>query len=270
MVYENALNIYTDGSSFSHPRRGGMAIRFVWIDEAGDEVIEDEEIAGHEQATNNEMELTACVEALERAARHRIIHSVARVVIFTDSLYVAENVPRAKFQWSKQKWLNRNGRPIENASIWKDLVRAIQKLHKPVDFEWVKGHAKDGHNKAVDRLAKKSAKGVLNRPLKLSTVRRKQSSQVVQSGSVPMLGQTLSIRVITDTYLRPQKVFKYKYEVLVGELARRVDLICSEHLLKAGHHNEIRVNSETKNPRIVEVLREIERQPAVQSRSPPP
>ena len=259
MVYENALNIYTDGSSFSHPRRGGMALRFIWINEAGDEVAEDEELPGYESATNNEMELTACVEALERAARHHKIADVQRVVIFTDSLYVKENVPRAKFQWSKQRWLNQQGRPIENASIWKDLVHAIQKLRKPVDFEWVRGHAKDAHNKAVDKLAKSSARGVLNRPLKVSTVRRKQSSQSVQPGSVPMLGQTLSIRVITDTRLRPQKVFKYKYEVLVGDLAGRIDLIYSEHLLKAGHHYEVRVNTEPKNPRIVEVLNEIER-----------
>ncbi len=262
MVYENALNIYTDGSSFSHPRRGGMAIRFVWINDAGDEVIEDEEIPGHEQATNNEMELTACVEALERAIRHHKMGDVQRVIIFTDSLYVAENVSRAKFQWSKAKWLNRNGRPVENASIWKDLVRAIQKLRKPVDFEWIKGHAKNAHNKAVDKLAKKSAQGVLNEPLKPSTIRRKRSAQSVQVGSVAMRGQTLAIRVITDAYLQPQRVFKYKYEVLEGEFAGRIDLIFGTVVLRAGHHYEIRVNAETKNPRIEEVVREIDRTPA--------
>lgn len=124
-----------------------QAIRFVWINDAGDEVVEDEDVTGHEQATNNKMEFSACVEALERAARHHKIDDVRRVVIFTDSRYVADNLSRAKFQWSTHRWSNQHGRPVENAALWKDLVRAIRRLRKPVDFEWVKGHAKDGTTK---------------------------------------------------------------------------------------------------------------------------
>ena len=55
MVYESALNVYTDGSSFSHPRRGGLALRFVWIDELGNEVTEGEELRGYQTATNDEI-----------------------------------------------------------------------------------------------------------------------------------------------------------------------------------------------------------------------
>jgi hypothetical protein len=116
----------------------------------------------------------------------------------------------------------------------------------------VKGHAKNPHNKAVDKLAKQSAKGVLNRPLKITTVRRKKSVLTVERGCVPMLGQTLSIRIITDTYMRPQRLYKYKYEVLPdnGTLSGNVDLIFhdSKECLRAGHHYEVRVNSDTKNP----------------------
>jgi hypothetical protein len=65
--------------------------------------------------------------------------------------------------------------------------------------------------------------------------------------------------VITDTYQKVQKVFKYKYEVLEGEFLARVDLIFGDEVLRAGHHYEIRVNDNPKNPRIVEILREIER-----------
>ena len=259
MVYETALNIYTDGSSYPRPRRGGIGIRFVTINELGNEVIEDHALPGHEGATNNEMELLACIRALEMAADHEKLHAVERVVIFTDSLYVSDNVDRAKFQWSRQKWLNRDGRPIENATLWKDLVHGIKKLSKRVDIEWVKGHSKDAHNKAVDKLAKQSAEGVLTPPLKVATVRRKRSAQTVQIGGVLMRGQTLAIRIITDTYLRPQKVFKYKYEVLAGEFSGRVDLIFADEVLRAGHHYEVRVNGQTDNPRIVEVIRELER-----------
>ena len=268
MVYENALNIYTDGSSFSRPRRGGIGIRYVTIDDAGNEVVQNEEVPGHEGATNNQMELLACIKALEDASKHPDFEAVDRIYVFTDSMYVTDNLNRAKFQWSKSRWHNRDGKPVENAELWKRLIRVLQKLQKiskRVDFEWVKGHAKDPHNKAVDKLAKQSAKGVLNRPLEVTTVRRKKTALTVEPGCVPMCGQTLSIRIITDKYMRVQRLYKYKYEVLPdnGTLSGKVDFIFhdSKQFLRAGHHYEVRVNSDTKNPRVMEVLREIERVP---------
>lgn len=80
-----------------------------------------------------------------------------------------------------------------------------------------------------------------------------------------MRGQTLSIRIITDTHMRVQKLYKYKYEVLPDNatLSGKLDLIFhdSKECLRAGHHYEVRVNSDAKNPRILEVLRGIERVP---------
>jgi ribonuclease HI len=263
MVYENALNIFADGSSYSHPRRGGIGIRYVTIDDAGHEVVRDEEVLGHEGATNNEMELLACIKALEGASEHASFDTVDRIYVFSDSMYVTNNLNRAKFEWPKLKWHNRNGRPVENAELWKRLIRLLHNIPKRIDFEWVKGHAKDTHNKAVDKLAKQSAKGVLNHPLKVTAVRRKKSSLIVERGSVPMRGQTLSIGVITDTYMRVQRLYKYKYEVLSdGADNGKVDFIFhdSEECLRAGHHYEVRVNDDTKNPRIIEVLRELERE----------
>jgi len=263
MVYENALNIYTDGSSYSHPRRGGIGIRYVTIDSQGNEVAQNDEVLGHEGATNNEMELLACIKGLKGAIDHPSIDEVERVYVLTDSMYVTSNVDRAKFEWPKRKWLNRDGRPIENAELWKELIRVLRKVPKRVDFKWVKGHAKDPHNKVVDKLAKQSAKGVLNRPLKVTAVRKKNSLATVQRGCVPMRGQTLSIRVITDTYMRVQRVCRYKYEVLpdTGEHSGKVDWIYhdSQDGLRAGHHYEVRVNEELRNPRIVEVIQELER-----------
>jgi ribonuclease HI len=261
MVHEDALNVYVDGSSYPGPRRGGIGVLFVWVNEHGDEVVELDPQLGHKQATNNEMELSAAIAALRLAEAHRQIEAVRRVVIFTDSRYVVDNVSRALFQWSSHRWLNSHGRPIENADLWKELVRRIKKASKRVYFEWVKGHSKDLHNRAVDKAAKASAKGLLQPPLRVTTVRKKQSAGKVLIGSVPMRGQSLSIRIITDTYLRTQKVYKYKYEVLAGtgEHAGSVDLIFAEACLKAGHHYEIQVNTETRNPRIVAVLRELER-----------
>jgi len=70
-VIENALNIYTDGSSLPHPRSGGIRIRFVTDDAQGEEVIENVELPGYKNATNNQMELYACVAALKEALRYK-------------------------------------------------------------------------------------------------------------------------------------------------------------------------------------------------------
>jgi hypothetical protein len=78
-----------------------------------------------------------------------------------------------------------------------------------------------------------------------------------------MQGQTLSIRVITDTYMRVQRVYKYKYEVLAGagEYSGKVDWIyhAADECLRAGHHYEVQMNNETKNPRIIQVVQELAR-----------
>ena len=240
-----------------------MGIRYVTIDARGNEVVENEEVPGYEGATNNEMELLACIQGLKGAIEHSAFGVVECIYVFTDSMYVKSNVIRAKFEWSKRKWRNRDGRPVENAELWKELIRVVRKIRKRVDFEWVKGHAKNQHNKAVDKLAKQSAKGVLNRPLKVTAVRRKKSSASVVRGCVPMQGQTLLIRIITDTYMRVQRAYKYKYEVLpgAGKHSGKVDWIYheSDECLRAGHHYEVMVNDETKNPRIVQIVRELAR-----------
>ena len=100
---------------------------FITIGADGRGVVEPVDAQGYAGAANNEMDLLACITALQHAAEHGRIHEFERVVIFTDSLYVKDNVPRALFQWPKRKWLSQEGRPIENATLWKDLVRAIKK-----------------------------------------------------------------------------------------------------------------------------------------------
>ncbi len=261
MVYENALNIYTDGSCYPGPRRGGIGIIFVTVDETGNDAIEEIGLPGYQQATNNQMELMACIKAMRIASTHKSINSVNKVYVFTDSMYVSDNLNRAKYEWPKQRWNNRDGRPVENADLWKDLVKQIKKVQRGVEFRWVKGHAKNTYNKAVDKLAKQSAKGVLNRPLNVTTVRRKKTSQSVERGSVRMLGQELSVRIVTDTYLRTQKIYKYKYEVLSpdSEYCGKVDIIFSEHILRSGHHYRVKVNDIKNNPRILELLEELDR-----------
>ncbi len=68
MIIENAINIYTDGSSFSRPRLGGIGIRLVIINSLGQEEVEDISLAGYAAATNNQMELYASSQRQVRNA----------------------------------------------------------------------------------------------------------------------------------------------------------------------------------------------------------
>lgn len=237
-------------------------MRFITIDGLGNETIESIELPGYRGANNNQMELYACVAALKEARDYQDLSSVNSIEIFTDSQYVADNYRSAMFTWSGNRWLNRDGRPIANADIWKELVKLIKKLWPlRVNIHWVKGHSKDEHNKAADKLARKSAKNPLNPPLTVVDVRRKKTHKSVEIGSVEMRGQRLRIRIITSEYWKVQKIIKYKYEVLSkgSKYFRNVDIIFSDRDMRVGHHYEVLVNKETSNPRITKVLRELER-----------
>ena len=205
------------------------------------------------------MELQACIEALEEARDLGLARSVSKIVVHTDSQYVAENVKQAIFTWPKQRWATRAGTPVLNADLWKRLVRAIKNAGRRVEFEWVQGHSKDLHNRAVDKLAKGSAKSTLRPPLSVVSVRKKWTAESVSIGSVRMLGQRLSIRVITCEWLHQQKLWKLKYEVISkgSPFLGKVDIIYTTSVLADGHSYFVQVNADTANPRIVRVFREL-------------
>ncbi|HWQ36984.1 MAG TPA: ribonuclease H [Burkholderiales bacterium] len=252
------LTVYTDGSSYSKPRRGGAAFLFVTTNDAGEDSVEEFELQGYKSSSNNQMELYACVAALKQVLKDDWHNRARTIVIRTDSMYVVDCHKLALFEWSRAKWRNREGRPVEHAALWKDLVRLLLKCRGKVTFQWVKGHAKDPYNKGVDKLAKRSAKGLLKKPLSVVTLRKKQSPLSVQRGSVAMRGQTELIRIITDQRLK-QKEFKYRYEVADTESGDypKVDMAYSLHDLRAGHVYRVVFNSNSRYPQIELVLEEI-------------
>jgi ribonuclease HI len=264
-VREDAINVFPDGSSLSRPRLGGIGIRIVTIDAAGNEVIEDDFVPGYKGATNQQMELLACTKGIQSALRHPRLPELKKIQVITDSRYVADNVNNAKFVWPTQQWLTKAGTPVLNAKQWKELAKEIRTAGCRIDIRWAKGHSKKNpHNRAADKLAKASARMALNAPLSVVNVRRKRTKELVLIGSVAMEGQRMAIRVVTSEYLSTQRISRYKYEVLSEEskYLGLVDIIYSKLHLRVGRHYEVEVNRETANPRILEVIREIERKPA--------
>ena len=267
MVIENAINIYTDGSSFQHPRSGGIGIRIVIINEDGFEEVEDISPPGFTGATNNQMELYACIEGIKQAMRHSMFNNFRHIAIHTDSQYILENYNKAIYEWSRNKWCNYHGKPVVNVELWKKLIRMLKTLarnQKGLKFYWVEGHSKDKHNRAADKLARQSARKVTNPPISVVKVRRKRSSKSVYPGCVPMLNQRLSIRIITEYNLQAQRLFRYKYEVVSEDSPYfgNIDIVCAEReiMLRATHCYLVQFNDNPNNPRIIEVIDELPKQ----------
>lgn len=137
----------------------------------------------------------------------------------------------------------------------------MKKIPKRIDIEWIKGHSRNEHNKEVDKLAKKSAKRATKKLSGFVNVRRKRSERSVEYGSVAMLGQKISIRIITSEYLRsPHKVWKYKYEVISpkSRFYKSVDVIYYHSVLRQRYSYLVSLNKNKGYPQISKVLRKLE------------
>jgi ribonuclease HI len=264
---EGALSVFVDGSSLSGPRRGGVGIRFVYIDRIGNETVWDSPEPGVQRGTNNQMELLAVITALKeiqgRRFRTDLLQLATKVDIYTDSQYVVDNQNRAIFEWPKNKWMKKGGPPVRNAELWQDLVRELVRLRriKRVEIKWAKGHSSGNpHNKAADALAKESANRPVRPQLVPGTIRRKKSAERTEQGSVGMLGQRLKIRIIGADYLKPQKINEYRYEVMSPRSSYygKVDFAYSEDAgMRPTHVYLVTMNRDQSYPMIAKRLLEI-------------
>ena len=133
------VEIWTDGGAKPNPGPGGWAaiLRYKGV---------EKELSGAEaETTNNRMELTAAISALEALKRPCL------VVLHTDSEYVKNGVTRWHQSWVLKNWRNANGDPVANVDLWKRLLAAAER-HR-IEWRWVRGHASDPMNDRVDALA---------------------------------------------------------------------------------------------------------------------
>jgi ribonuclease HI len=264
---ERDLNVYIDGSSFSSPRRGGVGILFITEGANGGWLETPYDLAGFDGATNNQMELQACIEALQGLARGRIPFDAAtyrKLVFWTDSQYLANGYESARYSWPRVRWLTRDENPVPNTPLWKELLRLAARMGRPVEFHWVKGHKDSFFNKRADKLAKASAKS-LARHGRLDTrkIRRKRTIEKIERGSVEMLGQQMTIHLIEEVDQSDQGLVRFKYEVMTkrSPYFGKVDYIWADRgtSLRAGHIYRVRVNREMRAPRVVKVVGEVDR-----------
>jgi ribonuclease HI len=117
---ERDLNIYADGSSYSGPRRCGLGILYVTVDESGEEIADDYPLPRYLGATNQQMELRAAIDALLALVTRRAPVSAApwrQIVIWTDTMYLVDGFKSARFTRPATGWMTRDGNPVANAQL---------------------------------------------------------------------------------------------------------------------------------------------------------
>ena len=137
--------VHTDGSSRGNPGPGGWGA----VIEKGDMVIE---LGGSEpHTTNNRMELTACIRALE-------FISEPKVIIYTDSEYVMKGITEWIHNWQKKGWKTAGRKPVLNQDLWQKLLKLT--AGKDIEWQYVAGHAGVHLNERADEIATTFADGL--------------------------------------------------------------------------------------------------------------
>jgi ribonuclease HI len=137
------IEIFTDGACKGNPGPGG------WGAVLRKGTTEKELSGGEPATTNNRMELTAVIRALQ--ALHRPCH----VALHTDSRYVIDGITKWIHGWQKNGWKTAAKKPVLNADLWQALIEATRP-HR-IDWQWVKGHAGHPENERADALASAAA-----------------------------------------------------------------------------------------------------------------
>src|SRR5262245_31773642 len=139
-VTDRVVDIYTDGACSGNPGPGGWGAVLRYG-------TREREMYGGEATptTNNRMELTAPIMALESLTRPSVVR------IHTDSTYVRDGITKWLSRWKANGWLTAARQPVKNAELWRRLDEAASR-HE-VQWHWVKGHAGHPENERADRLA---------------------------------------------------------------------------------------------------------------------
>ena len=133
------VEIYTDGACRGNPGPGGWGALLSYGER-------EKELSGAEVlTTNNRMELTAVIRALEALKRP------SQVRIFTDSEYVRRGITEWVKSWKARGWKTADRKPVKNQDLWEHLDE-LASGHE-IEWRWVKGHAGIPGNERVDRLA---------------------------------------------------------------------------------------------------------------------
>ncbi len=134
------ITVYTDGACSGNPGPGGWAAILRYGEH------EKELSGGEAQTTNNRMELTAVLRALEA------LKEPCTVELYTDSKYISDAILKGwVFSWQKNGWRKADKKPALNVDLWEHLLTLM--AQHTLHLHWVKGHADNPYNNRCDQLA---------------------------------------------------------------------------------------------------------------------
>ncbi len=133
------VEAFTDGACRGNPGPGGWGVLLRYGDN------HKELFGGEAETTNNRMELTAAIRALESLKRP------CRVRITTDSNYVKQGITQWLANWKRRNWRTADKKPVKNRDLWQRLDEAAGR-HE-VEWAWVRGHSGHPENERADELA---------------------------------------------------------------------------------------------------------------------
>ena len=145
------LQIYTDGSCLGNPGPGGWAAILVLKD------AQKELSGGAKDTTNNRMELTAAIMALEALKRPSVL------TLTSDSIYLRDGITKWIKNWRSNNWKTSAKKNVANKDLWQRLDKAIA-THE-ITWTWVKGHSGHPMNERCDKLARCEAEKFLDRQI---------------------------------------------------------------------------------------------------------
>ncbi len=141
---------YTDGSCLGNPGKGGWGVVIeAWSD---GQLKQTYEMSGFEEhTTNNRMEITSAIKALESLPEN------SEITIYADSKYLIEGITKWLSKWKSNNWKSASRKPVQNKELWQKLDENSSRHY--VKWQWVKGHDKNEGNNRADKLATTAAKG---------------------------------------------------------------------------------------------------------------
>ena len=141
------IKIYTDGACIGNPGPGGWSAIILM------ENMKRELFGGEKLTTNNRMELTATIKALEYCNdQEKGQLSLNQINIYTDSKYVKDGITLWIKNWEKNNWKTADKKNVKNVDLWKRLKEIAKS--KKIEWIWVEGHSGNKLNEMVDKLAK--------------------------------------------------------------------------------------------------------------------
>jgi ribonuclease HI len=133
------IEIYTDGACRGNPGPGGWGV--LLISGRHRKTMH----GGEPETTNNRMELTAAIEALNA------LKGASKVVLYIDSKYVMDGIREWMPNWKKRGWKTSAKKPVKNKDLWQALDNAVAR--HDIEWQWVKGHDGNPGNEKADELA---------------------------------------------------------------------------------------------------------------------